>query len=144
MASAKEPDCFTCEEGPERIDHSDRDDAIEDQLDSLLAPGMTAADVQKVLPETVTVYGYAHQEISERTKHSLAERVLEDLFEWIDDEYGDPDAGGTEPGEDERAAARSFVDAITKNYFVWTCDQVSDEEVDVMAWVKEHRPDWLE
>jgi len=144
MEPERERECFTCKEGPERIDDTEPDDAIERYLDNLLEPNMTVAQVLEALPETVVVYGYAHQVFGASARKALASALLEDLLERLDEEYADPDNDGTVDTEPMRQAAHVFIDAVLAEYTVWTCDQVSEQEVEVLPWVKEHRPDWLE
>lgn len=70
-----------------------------------------------------------------------ATHALEDAFEQLDERYGDPE--GEESTLPEDAVTR-VADAILASYRVWTCEEVARVVVDVRAWVKEHRPDWLE
>jgi tagatose-1,6-bisphosphate aldolase len=42
-----------------------------------------------------------------------------------------------------KEAARAFVKTVIAGYTVWACEVVSEEEVDVETWVREHCPDWL-
>jgi hypothetical protein len=92
----------------------------------------------------VTVYGYAHQVISPARRGALTESVLEQLLDELDQEYGDPDDSQTEATARMRVAAEALVDAVCADYHVWVCDLVSQRDVEVLPWAKEHRPDWLE
>ena len=53
---------------------------------------------------------------------SLADRVIEDLLEVVDEEHSDPDGNPTEPTEGMKAAARAFVDAVLAEYVSWACE----------------------
>jgi hypothetical protein len=117
------------------------DDAIEEALDFRLSPSMTAADVLATLPDEITVYGYSHQVLDPQR---IGEHALDALLEYLDDEYGDPDGRASEPTNTTKEAANTFAAVVIKDYVVWTCDEVEQHVVDVEAWVREHRPDWLE
>ena len=132
---------FTCDDSIERLEHTCAEDAIEQHLDSLLSPKMTAVEVLKALPETVTVYEYTHKK-PDAVK--LAERCLENLLEDLDEGYGDPDDRSTDPTPTMKGAALNFMCAILSEYQVWACDKKSKETINVEEWVKENRPDWLE
>jgi hypothetical protein len=43
-----------------------------------------------------------------------------------------------------KEAAKVFLTAVLDEYVGWACEIVKWETVDVTAWVKENRPDWLE
>jgi hypothetical protein len=43
-----------------------------------------------------------------------------------------------------KLAAQVFVDAIHKNYVTWSCEQTTKVEIEVLPWIKEYHPDWLE
>lgn len=51
----------------------------------------------------------------------LALHVIEQLLEDLDEDYGDPGDNSTEPTEGMKAAAKAFVEAVVKEYKVWTC-----------------------
>lgn len=135
---------WDCVPDKERLYHSDREDAIEDHLDQMLNPKMTAADVLAALPEKVTVYGWARTEV-DRAKLAklLSESALEDLLERLDEDYGDPDGDPTDPTEKMQQAEAAFIRVVLDEYVPWSCEKVCEEEVDVEAWVRRYRPDWL-
>jgi hypothetical protein len=116
------------------------DDAIEEALDFRLSTTMTAAEVLAALPDEITVYGYSHQVLNPQR---IGEHALDELLEYLDDEYGDPDGGSEEPTDAMRAAAQAFAEAVVKDFVVWACDEVEQRVVDVEAWIRKHRPDWL-
>ena len=114
----------------ERLTHTDRDDAILLYLDTY--------DVAH-LPATITVTGYARMNVSVR-----ADLALERVLEVMDEEYGDPDGDGNEPTPAMIAAAETFARAIEAEYVPWWCVPVHSETVDVLEWVREHEPQWLD
>lgn len=124
---------YTCDDGAERIDGSDPDDAIRQYLDNY-APGE--------LPATVTLYRYRRGVVPNDIWGFVAERVLDTAIEYLDEEYGDPDEA-TEPTEAMRVAATAFVDAMRTEYVPWNCELDGQEEIDVAKWVKENAPEWL-
>jgi hypothetical protein len=112
-------------EDQERLTHDDMDEAIEEMLDGA-----------EPMPETITICRYTPMKV-----------VMPDALEWVletlDDEYGDPDDDYTTPTDVMKEAAQKFLDVIEREYHTWACDMVEKREVDVAAWVKEHRPNWL-
>ena len=42
------------------------------------------------------------------------------------------------------AAEEAFIAAVLAEYKPWACEEVWQEDVNVMAWVTDHQPDWLE
>ena len=158
--TAEEPCFWTCEDDAEHLTHEDMDEAIELALSFCLHPKMTMSDVivgipqpkmspdevLAALPQEIEVYGYARDELpSAQQRKAWAASLVEQMMEWVDDEYGDPD-GRTEH-ETEPACvdiALEMVDKALEGYTVWRCHKVCTKTVDVQAWAKEHRPDWLE
>lgn len=91
-------------------------------------------------PERLTVYGYARQ--TPKWEH-LPQRVLDRFLEDLDEDYGNPEEATTQT-EAMLVAAKEFVEKINAEYTVWSCKRVATEEINVMDWVKEHAPNWLE
>lgn len=142
--AAREPDYYDCRDS-EELTWTEPDEAIESYLDSrgVLHPGMTEAEVLDALPETVTLKGYARMVISEGEIDNRAGDVLEGLLENLHVQYGNHDDGPDNATPAMNEAARAFVKAVVAEYEPWACEVVSEEEVDVEAWVREHCPDWL-
>jgi hypothetical protein len=138
--SDREPVFWDCSDGSE-LSHTDEDDAIEAYLDAMLDSKMTPAEVLATLPEMVTVYGFAHDELV--GCEAWAEIALESLIECIDDEYGNPDKM-TQATKGMLDAARAFVTAVVADYAPWRCSKVAEKTIEVEPWIREHRPDWLE
>jgi len=118
-----------------------RDEAIEEWLNGL-----------DTLPKTVTAHRFVTRTIDSKFREGLACGVQDYIIDELDDEFSE---GAEESGaayftydEDDRVHnihARQLVDHICDVFFVWACDEVVPaEEVNVEAWVREHRPDWLE
>ncbi|NIO43643.1 MAG: hypothetical protein GTO41_27910 [Burkholderiales bacterium] len=93
------------------------------------------------LPKVITVHEY-----SRRVPDEDGSRQLEDLLEQLDEEYADPNTSDfTKPTETMKEAARVFAAAVLAEYEVWTCEPTGHTEtIDVMAWVRENAPEWLE
>lgn len=143
-ANDREPAYYDCRDN-EELTWADRDEAIEDHLSYLgvLHTGMTEAEVLDALPETITVKGYARMVIPEGEIRNRVDTVLDALIERLDEEHGNPDGDPCDVTEKMKEAALTFVKAVVAEYTVWGCEVVSEEEVDVEAWVREHCPDWL-
>ncbi len=129
MVDKRNPTLWSCDNGDENLTHGDIHDAIEKELE----------DRDDPLIGTLTVYGYARMTPDVERP---ANRVVDDLIEHLDEDYGSPD-DATEVTASMRAASRTFVQAILSEYSVWGCEEVCQREVDVADWVQRHRPDWL-
>lgn len=145
-ATIKEPCFWSCHEDNEQLTHESLDEAVEHYLDDLLHPKMSPTEVLAALPGSLDVYGYARDDgPSEKEQRSWAMSLVEQLVEWIDDEYGDPDGGGC-GNENEPACqdiAREMVETALQNYVVWRCSKVETKTINVEEWVRRERPDWL-
>ena len=120
-------------EDDENLTHTEMDDAIESALDSI--------DDIKDLPETIEVCGYARAVPNPKKE---VENVISRLLEGLDEEYGNPDGGYTDPTDSMIKASEAFVSAVIEKYKVWACDLIKRETINVQEWIKENRPDWLE
>jgi hypothetical protein len=116
---------------PEELSNEDPDEAIGDHLESLK---------REEWPETLTLHGFVRIKVGENWSSGPLTQVLDEL----DEEYGSPDRSNTKPTPAMEAAERTFLDAVIAEYKPWACEQIYEEEVSVLEWVKEHQPDWLE
>lgn len=114
----------------ERLAHETEEEAIRDFLEVFALPEGKWADH---LPTTVEVVGYA------RVAPTLRDgETLEHTLEYLDEEYGDPDGGWTEPTEAMRAAERAYHAAILADYECWACAPAEWHTVDLRQWLAEH------
>lgn len=120
-------------EDDEQLIHTEMDDAIESILD-----GVDAVDA---LPKTIEVCGFIH---SEPNAKSEAAKILAQLLENLDKDYGDPGGAFTKATDGMKRAAKVFVITVLEEYTVWACELVKRETINVREWIKENRPDWLE
>jgi hypothetical protein len=126
---------WDCSEDAELLGHESKDDAIEARLDEELY------DIHvESWPKTVTVYGFA-REVPKWDRE--AQRVLDRFLEDLDEPYGNPEEA-TDQTDAMLVAAKEFVEKIKAEYQVWSCRRVTSEEINVMEWVKEHCPHWLD
>src|ERR1700690_4114385 len=89
------------------------------------------------MPETIKVVGYARRIVEPDFLHPL-----EDLIEWLDEEYGGEDP--SDITEAMKEAEKAFVAVILKEYVPWQMEPVVKEEINVTEWVKANAPEWLE
>lgn len=127
-------DVYWGPEGEEHYTAQDPDEAIHDILDGYEPPEF-AAEVEiigvKPIPLTAEKIGW--------------DWFLEHILETLDEDYADPDGGMTEPTVNMVAKAKELAEAIAKEYPVWTCKEVVRVTLeDVLGWVKQHEPEWLE
>ena len=133
---------YSCDDGDETLIHTDPDDAIEEALDKWLSPKVSVLEhLRSAVGETITVFAFKRRVVDDDEPD--AERLLEDVLERLDEEYGNPDEAST-PTDAMRTAAETFCAAIRAEYHVWQCDGFAQAKVNVDAWVRDRRPDWLE
>jgi len=123
----------------DRLNFEDRDEAIRDYLEYIELVIENIDGMPFVLPETIEVFGYARRRIS-----TNCWIPLEAVLEHLDEEYGDPDGGWTEPTEAMSKAEDAFIRVVCDEYEPWSCEEVWSEQVNVLEWIKEHEPEWLE
>ena len=128
---------WDCNEEKEQLSHLELDDAIEAAIEPWLERGMTReqflAQLDEALGPTINVHGFARSEMP------TFERLLDKLMDWldIDLELGSPD-GPDEPSEGLKAAARTFHEALLREYTPWSCEPVTTEEVNLREWIEKH------
>lgn len=116
--------------------HYDQADAISEYLDE--CDKTTIREMVKTRP-TLTLVEFKRMEIDPARLG-----VLEHLLEFLDEEYGNQDGDWTTPTPDMKSAELTFIKAVLKEYEVWQCEPTGKkEEVDILQWVTENEPDWL-
>jgi hypothetical protein len=139
--SSETPKYWSCDADGESLSCTTKDEAVEAYLDEY------GRDWCARLPcferGTLTVYGYAEDELDrEKIGRWTGEGgPLSRLLEILDEDYGSPEEA-TEPTTPMEAAERNLIAVVLREYDVWRCHKVCTEEVDVAAWIAEHRPDW--
>lgn len=121
---------WSCEEGDEGLTHTDRNAAIKWYLDGMARDGT----------ETIRVYGYARMIVPEPDEGD-AEGLLETFFNNNWEEFQGED--GVDITPEMQADARTFLEALHREFRPWACEIVSTETVNVNDWTKEHQPHWL-
>jgi len=141
MTEKRTPALWSCDEGEESLHCIDKDEAVEEFLEQQIDAAMSDAEVEQTLTDLspLQVFGYAPQEAKLNASWLLA-LVLEDLDS--DQELGDPDKA-SEPTFSMKEAAELFCKTVLEEYHVWAHDVVVTEEVDCVAWAKEHCPSWF-
>ena len=90
-------------------------------------------------PDTIEVVKWERQKLGDGDF-----QVPDDLYESLDEAYGDPDGDRSIPSENVQACWEKFVRAVKDEYFVWACEPAGEvTKVDVKKWLQEKRPDWL-
>jgi hypothetical protein len=126
---------FWGEEGQERLDDTEIDDCIEYIVDGLFGLGD-----DDPLNTTIEVFAFERMNVGV----DPVTQILEPLLESLDEEYCDPNDVYTMPTDEMKSAAAKLAEVVEREYEAWACAEIGTVEVDVMAWVKEHKPDWLE
>ena len=121
----------------------DQEELDRDPYDTIEAALDVAADLDE-LPETIEIHPWIRHEPDEGEIQGLADVIVEDLFERLNEECGNPDGYREEPAYRDRREALRFVKGVVSRYHVWRCDPVPEiVEVDVERWIRENRADWL-
>lgn len=133
---------WDCDEGQERLTHTDQGEAIEAHLDSLWVRDESVEEWLESAGDEITVYGFKRSKV----KPGELYEPLEDILERLDEEHCDPEGEGTEATEVMRNAQTAFLEVIAAEYFSWACEEVKEAavKVNVKEWVKENCPHWLE
>ena len=125
-------------EDDELLEHATRDDYIATFLDR-------GGYHHGLVPEVVDVQKYKRIELDPDVE---TDAIIENTIENWDVSLSDPegDTGLHDPATipEVREAAETFCKILSEHYCVWMCEPDGPvEEVDTLAWIKEHRPDWL-
>ena len=118
---------YSTSEYNERITHTCAEDAIKELLDDC-DPGDW--------PDEIIVYGFDRMEPDPRV---FSESLLEQILERLDEDFGDPD-NETEITTEMRDAESTFIRAVLDEYTPFACGQVSEESVNLLAWVIAEQP----
>jgi hypothetical protein len=131
----------------ERLVHEDIDDCICEYLES--RPGAIIDAVAGGL----TVHAWVRDEIDLETEAkdqlvSWVERMSEEILE----EYGDPDGQskdvfGAEAVEAFKTAVTPALKTLLSTVVPWQCSAIEERTFtadELLAWVREHEPKWLE
>lgn len=122
---------YSCNRADEHLKARSPNEAIEEYLDG-----------REDLGGHIMLYHYARK--MKPTPEKLKGLVLELVIEQLDLSYdlGPPDEP-TEQTEEMESAEAIFLRAFLESYVPWACEIVDQTEIDVQAWVRDNRPDWL-
>jgi len=101
----------------EHLQFDDPDEVVARLIDDAADPGEPFDSIVDRLTWPVKVLEYAPMKLPDAER--IAADVLEHTLETLDEEYGDPDGGPTEPTEAVKAAALAFARAVVADYSVW-------------------------
>ena len=125
------PEFFDIDKGAELLRWSSLDEAVEMGLDAMVGP----------LPRTLTVYGWATK-VRDIDVDRIAERIAEELDQYLGDEYGNPEEA-TELPPDINDAIELLAKIVSRQWPVWQCEVVSEYPIDIVAWMHQNRCNWL-
>uniref|UniRef100_A0A6H1ZXB4 Uncharacterized protein n=1 Tax=viral metagenome TaxID=1070528 RepID=A0A6H1ZXB4_9ZZZZ len=123
-------DFYSCNKDEERLNTNNPDEAIGELLDIL--PG--------IFPDKITLYCYSRIKVEE----SNCNDSLNELIEYLDEEFGDPEGDPSEITDKMREAEKEFVRVVVSEYTPWACEIVHEEEIDVEEWIRKNRPEWMD
>lgn len=114
------------------------DEAVEDFLEDFVDPAGW--------PKTVEIHGYSTKQIPVQDPQWLrrwAETIAENLWESLEDEFGNSEESTEMPDQVVVLAKQFLVDssALFDDRNIWP--DGTSETVDVREWVLANRPDWL-
>lgn len=125
-------DCYWGSPDSERYECSDIEDAVDYILDGM----------HPDVPEEVVVVAVRSRKI---TAQDVGIRdILERTLEYLDEEYGDPDGGASDPTPAMEEAAKKLAEVIARDYEVWICDPVLRvvlDKDDIHQWEREPHAD---
>ncbi len=129
----------------EILKHETLDEAVEAYLDGYRFSGSqpdTPQELRACLRELgqISVTGYARGEVSAR---DAAKCALEEVGEWLDGEWGDPDGGPTLWSEETEAAARALGKSMMADFWVWSMEPITSERINALEWVERCAPHWV-
>lgn len=118
----KKIEFWTVNEGIERLSHTSIEDAIEEWADEW--------DLNKPIPEEVEVYGFSRSELPD--EKWIADAVLDNIWEALDEEYSDYEGYyQAERTDAVKQAALAFARVVRSEYVPWTCNRVDVRTVKV-------------
>lgn len=109
--------------GEDEVLHKSVDDAIITMFDGVAVSFDTLAD-EKQWP--LKVYVYRRKTFSEGDKALQARRAINWMLDDLDETCGDNDGTPTEPTEAMREAAKTFVEAVCREYVPWACERTGE------------------
>lgn len=127
------PDFYDCDEDTDTLKHETSHEAVMYLLDGTHTSAW---------PDTLTVYAWERQSLSDKERGWMASRVAEHFYDSVFEEYRDPN----KPAPAELAQlARNFVDSVIEDIGIWSCDRAKehDEIVVVANWIRENEPSWI-
>lgn len=137
---ARECETLTCESAEE---------ALEEYVDGMLTLG---CDTARIILEhgSFEIRGFRRGVISDSTVQAFANSTLDQLDEYLGEDYGDPDGGtmfskaaSAECIEELKVVIRKVCDRAT----VWACERIATqtyEPEEVLALMKKKCPSWFE
>ncbi len=129
-------DFWDCSEDSDSLFHDCMDEAIQDHLNDALGD----ENAKDLLDSTLTVYGFTKVK---PTADTYADRVLWNLLETIDDDYGSPHGDVADATQAMVVAAKEFCEKVVKEYDSWACAVVKKVEVNVREWLEANDTDLL-
>lgn len=138
MTNKPDPDFWAISD-TETLQHELVEDAVREYLDDFMSPHMTQEDWDR-LPETFEVLGYNRM----TPNVECYCRMLEDLLEYLDEEFGNPNGDPTQPTPGMQQAEKEFIEKVLKEYEVYQCEYSGDKvTISTIDWIREHEPEWL-
>ncbi len=124
----------------------DRDELSTDELGEAVHEFLEGNDPD-LWPETLTVKVFARMRPAEEAP-KYARELLDKLLGEIDGTYGDPEGNHDflSASEEEECLKimTTAVAAICDKGSAWACEEVGAIEVDVLEYIKQEQPLWLE
>lgn len=126
----------------ETLTYFEVDDAVEAFLDDMDVEDSSAQGLRTAFGEIgdVTVTGYAHEQ---PCVTDVAAYVVEDLLEYLGNNFGNPEDYGPEPTQEAKDAAQHFVKVVLDDYPLWICEPVDSVTLNALEWAERERPHWF-
>lgn len=138
---------YDCDAEAEQLNYTSPADAIEAFVDYNFTPGETLARcIERLAP--VKVSAFVPMDIDEAWCRILTDRLVEDLLQALEEDFGDPDGCHLtlKDSKPVKTLIRAAVDQAAKDAAVWGCVAVAERAYDaagIEAVLRQHCPQWF-
>ena len=131
---AQSPPVYYDDPQKETLYHTQVDDAVADILDSQF-------ETREDYPEYLSVAAFTRMiPASGHYKYPSPFSPLQELLQWLDEEYSDPEDPDTDSTPQMKDAESRFVQAVLLGYRSYWCEVTTTTRIRVRTWLHQHRP----
>jgi hypothetical protein len=134
-------DYYDCDDDREQLSHSTVTEALEEALDLVPDADGTEAQLRRLWPESLTVYGWTRKTID---LCGLTERAMEAISDEWAEEYSNPDVDTVKLPPKLGDLIEAAVRTAFEGHPVWSCEQTDEIEIPIDQLVEIARLEWPE